>query len=56
MKTTTVYHENFWNRPSVPLPNAATHRQVMEKLLDIALVAAIGAGIAASVLFLLALG
>lgn len=56
MKTTAAYQENFWNRPFVPLPNAATRRQVVDKLLDIALVAAIGAGIAASVLFLLALG
>ena len=55
MKTTTVYHDNFWNRPSVPLPNAATRRQVLEKFLDVALVAAIGAGIAASILFLIAL-
>ena len=55
MKTTAMYRDNFWNRPSVPLPNAATRRQVAQKLLDIALVAAIGAGIAASVLFLVAL-
>ena len=43
MKTTTVCRDNFWNTPAVPLPNAATRRQIIDRFLDIALVAAIGA-------------
>lgn len=51
MKTITVY------RPTevVPYPNAATRRQVFNKILDYVLVAACGMGMAAMLLFLLAL-
>lgn len=40
------------NRP-VAYPNAATHRQQLHKVLDLLLTAAIGVGIAASLLFIL---
>ena len=42
-------------RPGVPFPNAATRREVFQKFLDLALMTAISLGIAASILFLLAL-
>lgn len=49
MKTTTILTS------SLPYPNAATRRQVMDKVLNFLLMAAIGAGVAAMLLFLLAL-
>lgn len=49
MKSTTLC------KPAFPYPNAATRRQVLHRLLDLLLSAAIGAGIAAVLLFLLAL-
>lgn len=49
MKTAAVY------RQTIPFPNAATRRQVLSKLLDILLIAASGVGIAAMLLFVLAL-
>ena len=48
MKTTTI------RKASLPYPNAATRRQVMNKVLDLLLMAAIGAAVAAMLLFLLA--
>lgn len=53
MKATTVYRTNFMSRPVVPYPNAASRRHVLGKLLDILLVTASGAGIAAVLLFVL---
>ncbi len=47
---------NFWSQPYMPLPNAATRRQVLHKLLDTALVIASCAGIGAIMLFFLYLG
>ena len=55
MKTITLKANNFANRPHAPYPNAATYREVMHKVLDMLLVAAIGAGAAAIGLFLLAI-
>ena len=49
MKTTTI------RKTSLPYPNAATRRQGMNKALDLLLMAAIGAGAAAMLLFVLAL-
>ena len=49
MKTTTI------RKASLPYPNAATRHQVMNKVLDLLLMAAIGAAVAAMLLFLLAL-
>ena len=49
MKTTVI-------RTKAPAyPNAATRRQIAHKILDLLLMAAIGAGAAAMLLFLLAL-
>jgi len=52
MKTATLYPTNM-NRK--PYPNAATRREVINKVLDTLLVGAIGAGAAASLLFMLLL-
>lgn len=51
MKTTTT----TIRKAALPYPNAATRKQIMNKVLDLLLMAAIGAGIAAMLLFLLAL-
>ena len=42
-------------RPAIPFPNAATRRQMVQKFLDLVLMSAISLGIAAIILFLLAL-
>lgn len=55
MKTTTVYRSDYANRPHVPYPNAATRREVLNKFLDLLMMAALGVGAAAIILFLLAL-
>ena len=34
MKTAVIYAQRFMNRPYIPLPNAATRRQVLKKALD----------------------
>ncbi len=49
MKTTVC---KSYCRPAFPYPNAATRREVFQKLLDTALVAASGMGIAAMLLLL----
>ena len=54
MKTAT-YQSNFWNQPYVPYPNAATRRQVLDKMIDRLLIAVSSIGIVAVVLFLLAM-
>lgn len=53
MKTATVYNRNYRTRTTIPFPNAATPRQVLHKIVDIALVAASGAGLGALLLLLL---
>ena len=52
MKTTYAYPAK--NR-SVSLPNAATRRQVIQRVLDSLLMAASGAGLGAAILLLLVL-
>jgi len=54
MKTTTVYRTDFMSRPSFPYPNAATRKEMLHKFLDLLLVGAIGAGLAACFLLILA--
>jgi hypothetical protein len=49
MKTATA------QKAVIPYPNAATRRQVLDKVLNFLLMAAIGAGVAAMLLLLLAL-
>ena len=55
MKTATLYPTRITVSPKRPYPNAATRREVMNKLLDTLLIGAIGAGAAASLLFILVL-
>lgn len=55
MKTTAVYCPEHTKMPNLPFPNAATRKDILRKVVDLLLVAAIGAGAAASLLFLLAL-
>lgn len=52
MKTATTYRTS---QPNLPCPNAATRREVFQKLLDLLLTGALGAGAAAILLFLCAL-
>jgi len=49
MKTATVYRST----EVVPYPNAATRRQILNKILDYVLVGACGMGLAAMLLLLL---
>ena len=55
MKTITTTQVTFANRPHVPYPNAATNREIFQKVLDMLLVAAMGVGAAAIFLFMLAI-
>lgn len=48
MKTVTI-------AKPIPYPNAATRRQILNRVVDLLLTAVIGVGLAASLLFLLAL-
>ena len=52
MTTTNTRKTNFWSQPHIHLPNAATRRQVLHKILDTALITASCAGIVAIMLFL----
>ena len=56
MKTVTAHATVVTKRPNLPYPNAATRREVLHKLVDLALVAASGMGIAAMLLLLMAFG
>ena len=49
MKTTTIREH------ALSYPNAATRKQIVNKIVDLLLMAAIGAGLAAMLLLLLAL-
>ena len=51
MLTSNTKKVNFWSEPYVPLPNAATRRQVLQKIVDTALIIASCAGIVAIMLF-----
>ncbi len=52
MKTVSLYSTHISRKP---YPNAATRQEVINKVLDTLLVGAIGAGAAASLLFMLLL-
>lgn len=54
MKTATVYGTER-RYSAVSYPNGVTKRQVIQKVVDLLLTAAIGIGIAAVLLFLMAL-
>ncbi len=51
MLTTPARKSNYWSEPRVPLPNAATRRQILHKVLDKALLVASCAGFLAIMLF-----
>ena len=55
MKTTAARHTHLTNRPQLPYPNAATKRQLFDRFIELLLMAALGIGAAAIVLFILAL-
>lgn len=55
MKTAVIYANRFMNRPYISLPNAATRRQVLQKLLDRLLIGACCVGLATVLLFLFVL-
>ena len=55
MKTRNVTCPEHARMPRIPYPNAATRKEILRKIVDLLLVAAIGAGAAASLLFVLAL-
>ena len=54
MKVSTICHTDFKSRPSIPYPNAATRKELLHKFLDLLLVGAMGAGLAACFLLILA--
>lgn len=53
MKTAAATNSNFMARPVVPFPNSVSRRQFLHKVLDTALVAASGVGIAVMLMVLL---
>lgn len=55
MKATAYYRPKYTPRQPLPFPNAATRRQVFNKLLDLGLIAVCGMGMAAAVMLLLVL-
>lgn len=55
MKTAAINRTPFMSRPIVPLPNVATRRQFLHKVLDTALIICSGLGIAVMLLFFLTL-
>ena len=56
MKTATVRRNIPICRAGLPFPNAATRRQVLDRVVDLALTFSLGGGAAAIVLFILAVG
>lgn len=54
MKATTSERARYANTPALPYPNAATRRQVCQKVLDFLIMAASGVGVGAMLLFILA--
>lgn len=55
MKTAAVKQNPYRQGPFLPYPNAATRQDVLQKLVDLLLMGAIGIGSAATILFLLVL-
>ena len=56
MQTTTINRSRLTADPVSPYPNAATKQELLHKFLDLLLVALIGAGLSATMLFLFVLG
>lgn len=55
MKTTAYCRTKYTASQPLPFPNAATRRQILNKLLDLGLIAVCGMGMAAAILLLLVL-
>lgn len=55
MKTTAIHRSLCSVRSPLPVPNAATRRQIMDRIVDLTLTFMLGAGAAAIVLFVLAI-
>lgn len=55
MKTITYHTADFAKRPNVPYPNAATRRQILDRIVELLLMAGMGMGAAAMLLFIFAL-
>lgn len=55
MKTITYRTTDFAKRPHIPYPNAATRQQILDRFVELLLMAGLGIGAAAIVLFLFAL-
>lgn len=55
MKAATVYSSKISRTNAVSYPNGITKRQIAQKFIDLLLTAAIGIGVAAILLFLVAL-
>lgn len=55
MKQATVTHTDFLSRPVVPYPNAATRRQLLNKIVDGLLIAAMGVACVTLFAFMLTL-
>lgn len=56
MNTATINRRSMKTNSHVPYPNAATKEELLHKFLDLLLVAAIGAGLGAAFLFMIAIG
>ena len=54
MKATTAKRIEYADTPMLPYPNAATRRQVFQKVLDFLVMVASGVGVGAILLFMLA--
>ena len=55
MKTATIKSMQLTATATIPYPNAATKQEILCKFLDLLLIGAIGAGLAACIIFLLSL-
>ena len=55
MKTATIRYNNAKAQPRIPYPNAATKKELFAKLIDLLMVGALGAAMAALLLFFLVL-
>lgn len=55
MKTTTYRTANFTKQANIPYPNASTRNQILDRAVELLLMAGLGIGAAAIFLFLLAI-
>lgn len=55
MKAAAIKYTDSRSHPFLPYPNAATRQEILQKLVDILLMGAIGVGSAAAMMLLLVL-